>query len=1211
MPLDGTALIEAAAGTGKTYNIQNIAARLIVEKDFKIDETVIVTFTEKATAELVERIRQVLTLLKNTLNNIRSSDEVQQQRADELIQHFKSCGISGELQMERITRALNDFDCNRISTIHGFCARILSENAFESSVAFRVRLEKDIAFYVDKLLGDFCRICRYSSQKLPGAEDLSVESLHDSVMTMLFRHGLQLDFRRKHFIKDQPGFYQNPEDIFKYQDDLKRQFLASADPVADLEVLLDRLNSIDKIPGNKYIADCIKGVQKLLDGDRSNDAFYETFKLLRSSRFYNRGKKSRSKNDPVDQFEFVNKHIGHGIFELAEDYCRCIEIDSKLFLQLRACDFVREKLAEWKERDNFQGFDDLLINVYKSLQNGELLKVLQNKFKAGIIDEFQDTDSLQYGIFRKIFIQRQDQVFFMVGDPRQAIYSFRGGDLATYMTARDECCAHGGVIYSLDVNFRSSAKLIGEFNRFFCHDSPLASGDITFGNAEVPEKPQPGIYCDGKELEHPLSLDIQLETAPAALYEKCAYEILCMLNSGQYTVPDAEDENGNIVCRPLEPGDIAVLAYSHYALDDVRQALEQYNIPVISERKSGIWNSLEASELAAVMTAVLENNQDSLLREALLTRICHRSMRDLDVFAEDSAGRMLAWRLDFMALEQCWYEHKTAAFMQKLFQIFNLKCELPGFTGGNRALTNYTQLGDLLVSAEMLNNLSPRGVLSYLQEKIRRAESDDESMEILDSDRSAVKLMTIHASKGLQFPVVFLPHLAAWYPLKRNNLKVYHQNRELVCNPDLTDPMGLKNAGIEELQELLRLVYVAVTRSCLFCRISWGKTSVGKKIIKNTPLHWLFNMRKQIDSSGEPLQKILYDFINIDGGFALPELDVPQEFIQPGIFPAAAFDYYELPPGKPPEKPPEAGYVANSWRMMSYSALPLGTLAENMLLAEADADSVFDRDEKSEISDTESLECGNNFKLTGGVWDLPAGAAIGNAWHKIMEVIDFTAPLQLETVENIMRYSGFSNPLHIRETHKMLQTLLDYTLPCGMKLKELPTERKRSEFEFTVSSPEGFSLPDLLNAAEPYMRETFGDNLQSAGSLDMQGGFFTGFVDLLFEYQGKFYIIDWKSNMLDREGAAFSGTRLARKMFEASYPMQYLCYMASLMLYLENLTGKTFDENLYEQYIGEVYYIFMRGMTLEKPAGVFTARPPYSVVRNIADVITCRQERRS
>ena len=1167
--LEGVSLIEAAAGTGKTHNIQNLAARLIVEKNFPIGTIVIVTFTEKAAGELADRLRIVLETLVQFLQNGSCNDSAQQKRAKELIEAFDAKGIPRTVQLQRLQEALRDFDENRVSTIHGFCARVLKENAFESSVVFKQRLEKNIDFYIDKLLGDFCRIQRYSSDPLPGAELLDVKSLHNPIKTMLSRNGLQFSFVRKSL--------HSRKEILARLDELQNKIREDWFDLQIFADLKDCLKNINSMPGNKYLEYCRKLVSEIEESDHCNwQEFYRKVKPLRASIFID-GAHAKSKNNREKVRELVEDC---DLFKFAEDYCMVIESDCQVYFQLKARDFVREKLDEWKSRDNFMGFDDLLNGVQQALIRSRLCDALQKKFNAGIIDEFQDTDMVQYDIFKRIFIQRPDPVFFMVGDPRQAIYSFRGGDLATYMTARKECIAAGGGVYTLTTNYRSSKPLINAFNRFFRHNSLFASNDIVYNNARVPDdKPVCGMLLDGEELYEPLQMSVDLEANTNSLLESCAEDILKMLTGKCFRLPEKD------TFRDVEPGDIAVLAYDNYALETMRNLLEMYNIPTVCERKRGVWSSSEAGELAAFMQGVLENDRDNSVRIAMLGIIGNMNISDLDSLQVANQNVLLEWRLALMELERCWKEKGTAVFMRTVFSKYALKSRWATWRGGERIIANMTQLGDLLAAAELNNHLSPRGVLNYLYEKIAGGINDDEAAEMLESNRSAVRLMTVHASKGLQFPIVFLPQLAGRYPLQREDLKVYHRGDNLYCNPDELDKSVRLTAGIEELQEIMRLVYVAVTRARYGCFVSWGK--MGKDI-NYTPMHWLCCMR---GADTDDLENQLAGFLHTASGFKLPEASFTVPSILLDKQPLSHYFYHQQQEVE--LVPPESfETVQNQWGIVSYSSL----------IFDADDDTGgfdFDRNDDEEVKDTAPSAS----RLAGGIWDIPGGAAVGNAWHKILEVSDFTQGFTAERVGNILRIFGFDDPDYAEKSSAMFNRLMQYTLPCNMQLKTLDRARRLNEFEFLLSSPKSFAVEDMINAVERYMISEFGENFRSQSILDAHKGLFTGFIDMVFEYDGKFYIVDWKSNTLDRREENFSGDLLKRAMFEASYPMQYLCYLAALMRYLEQRLGKSFDKELYDKYIGGVYYIFLRGMMLETPAGIFSTQVPFETIQMLADVI--------
>ena len=501
-------------------------------------------------------------------------------------------------------------------------------------------------------------------------------------------------------------------------------------------------------------------------------------------------------------------------------------------------------------------------------------------------------------------------------------------------------------------------------------------------------------------------------------------------------------------------------------------------------------------------------------------------------------------------------------------------------------------MGDLLAAAELANKLSPRGVLKLLQENISGGNTDD--MEMLESDRSAVRLLTIHKSKGLQFPIVFLPQLSSRCALAKKGLKFYHLNKELCCNLDLPEDSAKAIAGVEEMQEIMRLIYVAITRGCYFCRITWGKANMERV----NPMTWLF--ARQNVQKNEDLRK---NFVLGNIPFTPGELNIPQGMEQPQLLSEYISAKYSVEINTELLEPEKVSAPRSQSYIISYSALnELGKKDGGNPLEE-----FTDRDNSDEDAVADGVEPAPEEKLSGGIWSIPHGAAIGNAWHEILENTDFTAGVDEFLLKNIMANYGFDDPEHLAESMKMFKNLLAYQLPCGMKLCELTTDRRLTELEFLLASPSGFTFSNVTDAVNEYIFKEFNTTIAPQGFLNMHKGFFTGFIDMIFEYNNKLYIVDWKSNALGSLKSSFSGDKLKSHMLKGLYPLQYLCYLAALLKYLEHKLARPVDEKLYNEYVGGVYYIFLRGMMLDEPGGVFSAQVPYPTIRSLADVITCRK----
>ncbi len=1166
IPLDGLNLIEAAAGTGKTHNIQNLAARLIVEHGLTIGQIVVVTFTEAAAAELGERLRTVLAGLLGAVDRRPPEDPVQRARAEALLARFAACGIAPDRQRARLQLALRDFDDANVSTLHGFCGRVLSENAFESGVAFQARLEKNLTGYVEKLLGDFCRSRRYGNSPLPGVNAVRPEELLPTVLTVLGRPNLRLSGSR------------SPDDSAAMLEQLWTEALAALRSSWRSDLLTPLYGRLKSGYAEEELDEYAAALDALLaeaqpDGTRL---------AARLTPLLPGNLLAQARKRPAGNEEAVAAFLaGEPFFALAGRCCDDLLPRCRNRLRRDAIDFVREKLAEWKARDNFQGFDDLLLRVRDALAapDGRLAAALRRRFKAGIIDEFQDTDPVQYEIFRTIFAERDDPAFFMVGDPRQAIYSFRGGDLATYLEAARETAARHGKIYTLSANYRSSGALIRAVNAVFAgHALPFAEPEIRFGEVVAPLPEVGGLTLDGAADRRPLGILHRPEWKIESCIAWCADTILSMLEN-DWRLPSG---------RRLAPGDFAVLCYDGFELSEVRRAMHARRIPVISVKSSSVWQSPEAQALLTVLDAVLNPADSDRIKRALLTGLGGMTPAELAGYLGE--GDFLSEsRAEFAGLLKVWRKHGFQSLLRRIFSDFRVRRRVMAQPGGERVLSNYGQLGDLLGAEASRRALSPCGTVKLLRDSMRNADhSVEANLEQLETDRSAVKLLTIHAAKGLQFPVVLLPGLFRWYPGRRGDRGVYHVGKELCYDLGGDDAAAAAQSEREELQELLRLVYVAITRAQYACRICWGsRTGRDRKPVTVTPLDWLFRMR------------------HFDGGAETALAELTAAVTLPEIPPELLLETSEVPLRSPvyrPEPPDLSGCaclepepaIARNWRLVSYSSLPWqqgGTMAT---AAEPEPD--YDAGDIDEPAGPVAAGPGRSAGMDG-IMAIPGGAAIGNAWHKILEDCTLSDLPAASLCAETLRRFGFTDPATQGATAAMLKSLAATVLPCGAAIGRIAPERCLRELEFMFAVPHGFGLEAVCAAVEPYWRKQFGNTMTPEAGFTLRGGFFNGFIDMVFEHEQRYYIIDWKSNRLGGDPAAFAPGRLGAAMVEHAYPMQYLIYLAALVKYLRLRLGGRFGAAEYERYIGEVYYIFLRGVALDEPGfGIFAARPDYGTV---------------
>ena len=1189
-PLDHFNLVEAAAGTGKTYNIQNLFARLVAECGIPVDRILVVTYTNAAAAELGERIRTVLRQLR---------EPAAHSREEALLETIYARGVAPETAAERIRAALLQFDDAVISTIHGFCHKVLTENAFESGCLFDCELEKECRPRILALARDFYRRKFYGAGRDGALRNLFASEARLSPESLARIAGRKI---------------AEPELVLRtgWPDSLDSEAILS-----ELSVMLERFRSVPW-PEGLGVLDEIMNKNSRLEALRPHLETLRRFHTGRGGELppgfraalqavapeklrgdLNRRGKAAAAEREMRLEQLLQEPFFTALADLTRHFSAFIPVVCR-----EAAVEIAAAFEEEKERSHFQTFDDLPRRVAAALKRpgSSLLAALQRRYDAGIIDEFQDTDALQYEIFASIF-RRCDAAapLFLVGDPRQAIYAFRGGDIAAYRRAKTELIASGGRQYTLRQNFRSSAGMIEAVNTLFAgHRQPFADPAIPFPPVIAPVKadgrPEPGLLYKGAEAPVPLSI-VQLPEANAELLRRSAAgQILAMLNDPEWRIPGDPP-------RRLRPGDFAVLVFNGFEAEAMKTELNQYGIPAVFSRTGNVFASGDAAELQLVLEAIVDPGSNSRIVRALETPLCGVTLPELIAFhTEEGMAEFAVYQERFFKLHRIWEEESFLAMFGTLQKMFRIRSRYPKLLGGERKLTNLLQLGDLL-EQEARQAPAPRSVLEALMRRIAESSgptSHEEFEQLLETDRNAVTLMTIHGSKGLEFPVVMLPNLAARdaednAPPDRRN--AYHRD-DGKWEFDLgDDPESCRRSSSETFQELLRLAYVAITRAKYRCVLL-----IGKRHGAGTAPTWLLGAR---GSEMIPEADGVVGFSDMTSKAASTPLPIPPELSGTLLPEPEGFYTPELPPVLLEELPPLQLKVDREWRIASYSRL----------IPEVDGshgEHVFDYDE----CDGESENAAETFIADNAILALPGGTATGNAWHGILEKIDFAATdeeilartkFQLQNCGLLKDPERADEILHL--TAELIRRTLNVTLTdadgCVFSLNSLEAGDRLSELEFYYRFRQSFHAGMLRQRLDSYMRERFG--ALAAGWEDwffrISGGYLNGFIDLVFRHHGKYFIIDWKSNRLGGKLRNFEPDRLRGAMCDSFYFLQYLIYIVALVKYLRLKLGR-FGRTEYETLFGGVYYLFLRGLSEEHPGrGIFYEKPEYSLIEALEEVI--------
>ena len=1171
-PLEGTNLIEASAGTGKTYAISGLFLRLILERGFSVNDILVVTYTVAATEELRDRIRKKIREAMEAFNAGGSPDE--------FLKGLVRKNPDPKVAIGLLQEALHDFDEASIFTIHGFCQRTLHESAFESGSLFDTELIPDQERLKEEIARDFWRRHFYSAP-LEFIGYVQGKGLNPEYFLKLLGKGTaHLDSQIVPEIKS--AKLSSLEEFRKASEKLKNEWPKAKEEV--LEIFSD--------PALKYYTNPQKPIEAM-DGYVANGAGLPLFKEF--ERFTPTKLAADTKKNYLTP--------KHPFFNICEDFqekatALASEMDRQiLFLKGEVFRYVEKELPVRKERQNIQSFDDLLIRLRDALAKkggDDLAKKIRTKFRAALIDEFQDTDPVQYAIFKSVF-GGEESILFLIGDPKQAIYSFRGADLFAYMRA----AGHVDSRYTLTKNWRSEPGLITAVNTIFSNGkNPFIYEAIPFEPSTAKDrKDHEFLKINGKE-ESPFHLwfvdakkvadsdkPITKGEARDLTPDAVAGEISRLLSLGK-------EKKARIGDRPVREADIAVLVRRNSEARLVQESLTALRIPSVLHSMGDLFETDESREMSRVLSAIGSPNHEPLLKVALATDMLGKRGEDLEKLARDEA-EWEDWVVKFREYNELWEKRGFIRMFRYFLYKEKIRTRLLSFPDGERRLTNVLHLSEVLHQDSSERKLGVVGLLKWLRQQ-RDPESPrlEEHQLRLESDANAVRIVTIHKSKGLEYPVVFCPFNWDGSEIGKKDEFLFHDPRDdwklnLVLNPEENPNRMLGQREI--LAENLRLLYVSLTRAKNRCYLVWGRFNEAGTSAPAYLLHPPDGSPEDIvEATGEKFEGLT----DADIRGALKELARKAK---------GAIQLYDMPLGPGESHLPAAdagkdlffeefsGHIRRDWQIASFSLL------------------VSDREEETKTPshtaiDLPDYDQGINLEETiseqepYGIFAFPKGARPGTLLHDIFEQIDFfgidTSSIR-EVVAGKLREYGFE--MRWQETVcEMIGKVLAVPLESGqngLTLSSVGMKDRLSELEFYF--PLELITPKKLKTifAEhggPEITGDFPSQIETLNFLPAQG-FMKGFIDLVFQFQGRFYLVDWKSNFLGSRVEDYGEKALLREMKENFYILQYHIYTLALHQYLKNRI-RDYD---YDKHFGGVFYIFLRGVDPERGAefGIYRDLP--------------------
>ncbi|MCC8556027.1 exodeoxyribonuclease V subunit beta [Xanthomonas hortorum] len=1209
LPLHGVRLIEASAGTGKTFTLATLFTRLVVERGLRIGQILAVTFTEAATQELRRRIRERLVLAATLVPDapvgaapaatdladdpsrpgplLQEAPDVLLTRAI-LTTHLATGTETPAVLRRRLQQAVEEIDLAAVFTIHGFCARVLREHALESGQAFAA---PELLANDRELLGEVAAdLWRQRAADAAMAEDLIAlwsggPDALASDLRALVRHPTLL-----------PAVATTTDDaaaLLQAVQDASTALAAAfqSHGTAFFEAIMSAIDGgiLSKVSYKpEWLASLWHWFDSFAAAPSTHTAPHPKLIKLTAAELAAGTNKKFVERTPASP-------LSHEIDGYLTALARVEEWRTRRRIRLLHAlrDDAIARLALLKRQRRVQTYDDLVDGVAHALEGAQaeaLVTRLRAQYAIALVDEFQDTDDRQWAIFSNVFGEGPlaraadlEPALFLIGDPKQAIYGFRGGDVRTYLAA----AVTAELAPPLSHNFRSRPGVLAAIDALYAqagYSEAFLTDGIAFhpvqpgtkrvdadlqrdGNAapaltlwRAPEPPPPS-----KGKPKPWSAGRARELATAA----CVAAIRGWLAGGR-------DGTATINGHPLQAGDIAVLVRSHGEATRMQQALGAMGIPAVAAGKQSLFATDEALELLALLQALLDPGDDSRLRAALATVLIGADAAAIAALAHDGE-RHRRWQQQALDWRERWQRGGPLALIGDLGAAHGQR--LLALVDGERRLTNYLQLAELLQEADA-RALGPHGLVDWLSRRIANADDNDEAQQLrLESDARRVQIVTLHKSKGLEYPLVFLPYIGIGRSDKGAGRHcVVHApelGRQLHWNVskwsrDKDDPTWSAAEAAwkqEQRAEDARLLYVGLTRAEHALWIASGPFHQHERTALSGMLRALDTLQGAagegavvVDTSTPPA--------------TLPRLPPPIEA--------------QVPPARTPQR-----HIAPEWWVYSFTQLAnadAGAATDPMASATVVGSGGSDEPSGSEAiavaAEVDTFDprfAGNRFGVVMHDVFERCDFAAWHAWHPGQPAPEGQAAAILEALQR----GGYTQD-ELDDGLAMLTALIGHTLtvvlPEGTTLADVPEPQRRNEMEFH------FAMRPTRVEALLALLHRFGvvSDRQAFGARQRLEGLMTGLIDLTYTVDGRWYVLDYKSNRLP----SYDADALARAMAHSEYELQALIYTVALHRWLRFRLGAAYD---YARDFGGVRYLFCRGLDAARNAA---ANPGSDPARN-------------
>jgi len=1216
IPLSGKHLIEASAGTGKTYNITRIYLRLLLERELTVEQILLMTFTKDATQELRGRIGS---FIRDALNNWQKLCE------DDSYFAAINARVAADKIQFLLKRALLFLDEAAIFTIHGFCQRALSQHAFASGLPFNTRLATNSHDLVIEACQDWYRqLAKQTDNFTLVASFWSHPNSFLKSFTRAISKKCQLDVIDSEVIVNEfiALAKQAKTAILAEESTLQTGLIAhkKADEqqkrAEQLTALLLWLTRISECDGQQRLLDAIAQPfpDYLLNGNRHPKAYKPQLAEILA---------------PCKEIKIQLKNLAKNISK-AEAY-KVVRIGIY---------YIRERVSAKKQQQNVLDFDDLISTLASNLQQAAepseqneanlLAQTLLAQYPVALVDEFQDTDPEQFAILRGIYYTAQaksnDAALYLIGDPKQAIYGFRGGDIFAYLNARHHCDYH----WLMDTNYRSTPAMIDAYNQVFLgKDEEKTPSVFGFGisyqavNAGKPAD-ESADNLDGRALQfihftHDEEKAVTVQYGCPLMARWCANEIYQLIHHQQVT-----------------PHDIAILVRDTREASFIKQALQDAALAsVYLSDRTNLFASEQAQQLLVVLKGIVTPEHDRTFLAAIVSGLLGFDAAKLYQLQQDEFAYQQL-KFAFFDYKKQWHSQGFIAMaIQLLHQHFVIEDD-----SKDRVLTNLLHLFEIL-QATSQRLLQPEELIYWFEQQCQQdlINNELEAELRLENEGNLIRIITQHGAKGLEYPIVFIPFATKHKdPLKFGNQNIsyleYHNAQgELVLSLDGDDNAKAAMAK-EAYAETIRLLYVAITRAEKRCYIFTTTFDKAHLSPLGQTLAWQSDtdMVQQLtslsgasaaDSQGENSNSATNN-ISVEQ-VALSELSLADNLTLADALTdthakakdsssedsSAATIAKTAPPTLAASK--FVGKIERDWWLSSFTALSRNM--RNVGISTPDRDSAIAADssqatqpiqpiqsmQAQELSATDSLL---RFALT-------KGAHSGNLLHDILEHTDFAKANWQEIIDQqLVKYGELLTAFTSEDLEQWLAQVIKAPLTdaepsmCLADIAQGNTLRE-SEFYFPMEQASVRALERVLRDHRHALNTANTNQTQLVSLPNYQSlkGMMHGFIDLVFEHEGKYYVCDYKSSHLGDLFSDYSNQAMLENIEKNYYDLQYLIYALALHRYLQlNLP----DYNP-AQHFGGVYYFYLRGMSNDaehQGAGVYFTEIKTTILSQLDQIFT-------